>query len=124
MFDIFEVKYQNVRGFRIKINQVYLNVLQCVSDIVILTESWLNNSINNSELLGSTYTCYRNDRQEKSRGGRVLIAVKKRWIVKPSNTHSALEYLLVKIYNNNTTFYIFSVYIPPKSSHDIYKLLF
>lgn len=79
MYNKLVVKYQNVRGLRTKVNQFYLSVLQCTSDVVILTETWLNNSVNNAELFGTNYLCHRADRQEKSRGGGVLIAVNNDW---------------------------------------------
>lgn len=47
----------------------------CSADVVVLTESWLNSEIPNSELSAlASYNIFRNDRQGK-KGGGVLIAV-------------------------------------------------
>ena len=44
-------------------------------DIVCLTETWLNESISDFEILATGYDVYRQDRQNRT-GGGVLIAIK------------------------------------------------
>jgi len=42
-------------------------------DIICVTETWLNNTVFNNEILPTSYTIYRKDRA--NRGGGVLIAI-------------------------------------------------
>ena len=46
------------------------------SDVIAITESWLNDTVSDSEILNSNYTLYRRDRADK-RGGGIVLAVKK-----------------------------------------------
>ncbi|CAK1544592.1 unnamed protein product [Leptosia nina] len=75
--------YQNVRGLNSKTATFRLNVLNCNYDIIILSETWLNASVYNSEIFDDRYNVYRRDRsssthsKHKTTGGGVLIAVLK-----------------------------------------------
>lgn len=62
---------------------VYRNVCCCNYDIIIISETWLNSSVQSSELFDDRYVVYRRDRENSSlqsgkEGGGVLIAVTKR----------------------------------------------
>ena len=48
-------------------------------DVIAITETWLNNNVLDSEILTDEYLIYRRDREysENSRGGGILLAVKK-----------------------------------------------
>jgi len=69
-------------------------------DIICLTETWLNNSINDHEILPTGYSIYRHDRAGRT-GGGTLTAVKSSLssseIVKPLE-FSDLEVNLVEIF--------------------------
>lgn len=71
--------YQNVRGLKSKINEVFRNSLSCEQHVLCLTETWLNSSVSSSELFCDSYNVYRRDREttasNKQEGGGVLIAV-------------------------------------------------
>jgi exonuclease III len=69
--------YQNVRGLRTRVDELYLSSVENNYDIIALTETWLHAGIMSTELFVSRYSIYRHDR-EISRGGGVLIAVNKR----------------------------------------------
>lgn len=119
------IYYQNVRGLRTKTQLLHSSVLTCESDLIIFTETWLNNKFHNSELFDDRFSCYRADRPGDGRGGGVLVAVNNKWTsVNLTRYDIPLEHLLIKLYKGNTTFYISSVYIPPKSTAEIYKLYF
>ena len=45
------------------------------SDVICVNETWLNQSINNAEILHSGFTIFRRDRSDRG-GGGVLIAIK------------------------------------------------
>ncbi|XP_043464467.1 uncharacterized protein LOC122499932 [Leptopilina heterotoma] len=72
------IYYQNVRGVRTKLTQL----TQCIPfidyDIIVFTETWLNESFNTKELGFQNYNVFRSDRclnsSDSLRGGGVLIA--------------------------------------------------
>lgn len=72
--------YQNVRGLRTKTHDFYSSTVASVSDVICLSETWLNPNISNSELFNANkYNVFRKDRDKlisgKQDGGGVLIAV-------------------------------------------------
>ncbi|CAF4761876.1 unnamed protein product [Pieris macdunnoughi] len=73
--------YQNVRGLRTKTSTFYRNVCVNNYDIICITETWLLEGISDSELFDNRYLVWRRDRNyaatEQSKGGGVLIAVKR-----------------------------------------------
>ena len=64
----------NARSIMNKINILnnYLVYLQCSTDLLFITETWLNDSTPDSLFCPSGYHCIRNDRIS-SRGGGVLV---------------------------------------------------
>ena len=84
-------------------------------DIIMATETWLNDSIKSSELLLEKYNTYRRDRFDKIRGG-VLIAIKKELDSEVCHSSKSTESLYCKInVCSNRTVIVGSVYRPPKS---------
>lgn len=85
------IYYQNVLGLRTKTANLYTSSINCHFDIIVLTETWLNSFIYDSELFRSSdFMVHRCDRSSTisplSNGGGVLIAVR-------ANFHS--EHVLV-----------------------------
>lgn len=81
MIDHINIYYQNVRGIRSKTQEVKLNILSNNFDIIILTETWLNDGVYDGEFMDSRYSIYRRDREQRDpnktkNGGGVMIAVK------------------------------------------------
>lgn len=121
--------YQNVRGLRSKYTSFHNAVLNNDYDIIILTETWLNDSFNDRELFSPDYNIYRCDRStltsKHKRGGGVLIAVKSRFVSCQhfiESSFSSLELLWVKLISHTSVIYICVVYIPPNSSVEYYNL--
>lgn len=80
--DNLKVYYQNCRGLKTKTNDFFQKMSCCSFDVIILTETWLNSNIYDSELFDERYKVYRRDREStkfsfRSDGGGVLIAVTK-----------------------------------------------
>lgn len=80
----FTVYYQNVRGLRSKTTDLYLEVLNNTYDIIVLVETWLTDSIYDSEIIDDRYQVFRRDRAsaplvKKHKGGGVLIAVSNKY---------------------------------------------
>ncbi|XP_055542517.1 uncharacterized protein LOC129728126 [Wyeomyia smithii] len=71
--------YQNVRGLKTKIDDIFLATNDCNYDVIMLTETGLNDSILSPQLFGSAFNVFRYDRSpmnsNKRSFGGVLIAV-------------------------------------------------
>lgn len=71
--------YQNCRGLNTKLAEFYASVSDLSYDIVCVTESWLNDSVNNSECFPCNYNVIRCDRNfevtGRSRGGGVMLGL-------------------------------------------------
>lgn len=72
-----KIYYQNVNGLRSKTHDFYLSVCNCDFDVLMLTETSLNDSFCNSELFDVVeYSVFRRDRDyantNQNKGGGVL----------------------------------------------------
>lgn len=78
-----KVFYQNVRGLRTKCVELFNNILLYDYDIILITETWLQNDILDSELCDGRYDVFRSDRDipnniaGKQGGGGVLCCVRR-----------------------------------------------
>lgn len=76
---LLHIYYQNMRGLNTKLNSLYNNSLSTVYDCIAVTETWLNNTKLDTELLDNDkFTLFRSDRSvgyKKGRGGGVLLAI-------------------------------------------------
>ncbi|XP_055543103.1 uncharacterized protein LOC129728677 [Wyeomyia smithii] len=120
----FTFYYQNVRGLRTNIEDLFLATTSADYDIIVLTETWLNDEINSVQLFGDTYAVYRNDRDavatRRKRGGGVLIAVstKLRSSRSSSRVDNSIEHLWVNVYGSDNTIAVGVVYIAPDFATD------
>lgn len=91
-------------------------------DVLIFTETWLNDQFHSSQLFGNGYNVYRNDRDPirtgRERGGGVLIAISKRYSSSKSviEDDSGIEQLWVNVNGGSRTICLGVVYIPPDYS--------
>lgn len=126
------IYYQNVRGVRTKTQDLFLSALNENFDIIALTETWLTEGINNSELLDDRYIIFRHDRDTvgtgKSRGGGVLLAVHRRLQATQLTVADHLLpvsidslSLVVRVPLSNFLLCIHLAYIPPQSTASVYK---
>lgn len=99
------------------------------TDVIILTETWANNNLLNSELFPSDYIVFRSDRQF-GRGGGVLVGVKSLFRCDMLNIDSdpdLIEYnidlLCTKLVFSNKLIYIIVTYIPPSTPAFMYEHL-
>ena len=81
-------------------------------DVICLTETWLNDSISDSELLPTANNVFRKDR--KSRGGGTLIAVKSNLPTRELEIATTLECVAVEInLSPEKTLLLINCYRPP-----------
>jgi len=62
-------------GMRKDLNDFHRVVQTCDYNVIVLVETWLNDTHLNSEIFGNSWQVFRNDRPGETRGGGVLIAV-------------------------------------------------
>lgn len=134
-FDILNFYYQNVRSLRSKLSSFYLNVSDNFYDIILLTETWLNDSIADNEIFPPSYRIFRSDRKydtlKVSRGGGVLIAVNSsiravKLDLSNLNLTSlpSIDLIGIKLYFQKCILQLLLLYIPPALSTNEYSLLF
>lgn len=116
-----------MQGLRTKCLDIYRNIIACEYDIIILTETWLCDSILDSELCDASYDIFRSDRNltltNKKTGGGSLILVKSALnaAVRPEWLVDSLELVWISIpkhslKNANGNLHVASVYIPGESN--------
>lgn len=120
--------YQNVRGLRTKTKYFNFSSTGCFFDIITLTETGLNSTVDDGELFDSNDFCvYRCDRSEDNsvhkRLGGVLVAVKtsipSEKIIVPQTEN--VELVVVKVRFGKTSVYVCSLNIPSKSPISVYQ---
>lgn len=122
----FLVYYQNCRGIKTKLEDLKLNLLNHNSDIIVLTETWLNSSVYNQEF-NTDKIIFRKDRDQKltgkKQGGGVLIALSKTFTAEQCDIFdNDLEALCVKVrLDQREFFYVVVVYFVPGCSLDFYR---
>ncbi|XP_055387427.1 uncharacterized protein LOC129616025 [Condylostylus longicornis] len=96
----------------------------------VFTETWLNDSFKNEEILDSTWSVYRNDRDYnstgQSRGGGVLIATNNHVPSQlvSSRVFSTFDHQFIKVHSGKNYTYIGVVYFPPNSDESSYNNFF
>ncbi|XP_063913303.1 uncharacterized protein LOC135129962 [Zophobas morio] len=107
---------------RSKVNDIYAGVTSAEFDVICITETWLDPSINNCECFPANYNVFRADRDfqrtGRKRGGGVLLAVNNIFKVKSLDLSEFDKYCLIdivgcKLSNQGDHVYIFVVYVPP-----------
>lgn len=105
-----------------KLHTFYLNCAICDYDLIVLTETWLNESVLNPEVIPNVFTLYRIDRNTNnsifSKGGGALIAVRNTLKSEPlyENEFLNLELLCVKLSVGDVNIIVVACYIPSGSS--------
>lgn len=123
------VYYQNVRSIKRKSLKFSHNLaLSAVDwDLIILTETWLDSDILDAELGLKKYNVYRSDRcsEISSRGGGVLVAVKKTLAstrcINQDEESSLYEKLFIRISCHGASVIVGAVYFPPLTDLSQYQ---
>ncbi|XP_055543093.1 uncharacterized protein LOC129728666 [Wyeomyia smithii] len=122
------VLYQNVRGLRTKVDEFFVAVSDAQYDVIVLTDTWLNECFHSVQLFGDAYNVYRCDRNphstNKKRGGGVLIAVTNRLNsqISPVRISDIVEQLWVKIVGLYRTISLGVVYISSDCASNVISI--
>ncbi|XP_062703532.1 uncharacterized protein LOC134285984 [Aedes albopictus] len=122
------VYYQNTRGLRTKIDSFFVAAAEAEYDVIVLTETWLDDVISSTQLFGNAYTVYRTDRSRlnsrKTRGGGVLVAVSSslQFCIDPSPVSNRLEQLWVKVHLDGFDVSVGVLYLPPDYKNDLFLI--
>ncbi len=111
---------ESARSLTNKLNKFQSYVYSKAYDIVCITETWLNEMINDNEILPENYTIYRNDRG--TRGGGVLIAVNSNIPSKLITRHINTEMITIEL-DLSPKLQISCLYIPPNCSVEYQQFL-
>lgn len=83
-------------------------------EIAVLTETWLNDTVFDSEFVPTGYSSYRKDRD--GRGGGVSILFKSTLRIFPMSDIPNVECIFCKAYYGNVRYVIAAMYRPPSST--------
>lgn len=114
-----KIYYQNFRGLKTKTKDLRLATLLGDYDIIVGTETWLDDSVYDDELFSNNYYVYRRDRQSTSLagkyGGGVLVAVSIKYHSKRMfHFESTGEDLWISVkISTDKVLLIGAIYIPP-----------
>lgn len=125
-----QIYYQNVRGLRTKTSDFFSRVACDNYDIVVITETWCDGSVFDSELFDDRYVVYRRDGESsnihgKSDGGGVAVAVSKCYIssrLRELESNCEDIWLRIKSFNERGQqmhFYLCSVYLRSPLRQDV-----
>ena len=98
-----------------KFNQFQSVVYTKNFDIICVTETWLNNTVFNNEILPTSYTIYRKDRV--NRGGGVLVAIHNSIPSQLCHTSNSIEIISVHL-NIRPKLLLICLYIPPNCTSE------
>ena len=123
------VYYQNMHSLAKKTSVFSCNVLANSYDIIIATETWMNNSHFDAEFFDTRYGVLRQDRNlnktGKVRGRGVLIATLKDLnMCLLDSCDEGYECVIAKITSGPNVIYICVVYLAPNSDIDLYSNFF
>ncbi|XP_062713636.1 uncharacterized protein LOC134290499 [Aedes albopictus] len=113
------VYFQNVRGLRTKVDELFLAVNECEYEIIVLVETNFDETVTSAQLFGENYVVYRNDRDttnsNKKSGGGVLVAVHRKLLSSPVICIAEdLELVLARIRAADSSWFVCAGYIPPE----------
>ncbi|KAM7300409.1 uncharacterized protein ISCGN_016043 [Ixodes scapularis] len=116
--------YTNCRSVKNKIFDLQATVASLARPaVILLTETWLDSGVHDSELFDPSYTVFRKDRHGK--GGGVLIATPSSLCVnrREDLEYSDLEAVFVEVFLPRGTVLLACVYCPPNRREESYSLL-
>lgn len=105
--------YQNDQGINNKLKDLYLSLASKDFVIVALTETWLSESVRNSEFSTDSYTfyCHDSDFAGESRGGGVLLVIRVQLTLLTYEYYSAKSYIIsAKSKFCNSQIFLFCAY--------------
>lgn len=120
------ILYQNVRGLRTKCLDLFNNILLHDYDILLFSETWLQDDVSSAELCDARYDVFRCDRNlnatNKRTGGGVMICVRRElracvcadWVHR-SDTEALCLSIPADALDSLANLHLVIVYLPPDS---------
>ncbi|XP_055522759.1 uncharacterized protein LOC129716939 [Wyeomyia smithii] len=118
------IYYQNVGGMNTSIEEYFLACSDESYDVIVFTETWLNDRTLSSQIFGDNYDVFRTDRcplnSTKSIGGGVLIAVNHRFkaVLIENKSWASIEQVWIRLKLSGYSLFLCSIYIPPDRTRD------
>lgn len=120
------VYYQNVRGLRTKLDLILHETEFSNYEVLVFSETGLNDTFLDKELNLHNFTIYRKDRSSQTSGfsrlGGVLIAVKSCIYSELVHTPDVIEQVCVIVGRGSSKLLIGAVYLPPESDCEKYNI--
>lgn len=119
-----QVYYQNVGGLNCCVDEYLIACSDESYDVIVFTETWLNDRTLSSQIFGSNYDVFRTDRSPnnslKSSGGGVLIAVQRHLKAQliDCNSWESVEQVWVMLKLAGYSLFLCAVYLPPDRTRD------
>ncbi|XP_055527131.1 uncharacterized protein LOC129719756 [Wyeomyia smithii] len=116
--------YQNVGAMNASVSDYLLACADSPYDIIVLTESWLDNRTLSRQIFGPNYEVFRCDRNpknsRKTSGGGVLIAVHRQLnaSILEHDVWSTAEQVWATIKLVDRTLFLCAIYVPPDRTRD------
>lgn len=117
-FNNFKVAHLNILSLPAKFIDIKTHLLEFRYDVLFLSETWLDVSMNSSMFAIEGYTLLRNDR--RSRGGGVALYILNNLKVTRIVTSDAIEQLWISVSNNCDNVILGVAYRPPKLNVKIF----
>jgi len=112
-----------VRGLNSKLSSIFIKSADLEFDIIALTETWLRDTVLDSEVFCQEYHVHRKDRTDR-RGGGVLLAIKSSLHFEPicDALFDDIEFVCVKVFLPGKILFLTCSYVPPNCDSNTYVL--
>ena len=123
-YDNVHVYYQNVGGMNTSIQDYLVACADSSYELIVLTETWLDDRTRSQQIFGPNYDVFRCDRSannsRKTTGGGVLIAVHRKFNASllVHNNWLPVEQVWVSLKLTDRTLFLCAVYFPPDRVRD------
>ncbi len=123
------IVYTNACSLQKKMTEMQSRVCELRPQLIIVTETWLHDGVQDAEIHLDGYTLFRQDRSER-RGGGIVIYVESalnptyRALPAEAQPSTGFEAIICELHTNQSTLPVLAVYRSPNASEDDHDRLF
>lgn len=123
------IQYHNISGGRSKLARINASLTNATHDIIIITETWFDNSVNDNEIISNTrFLISRSDRSAaagKKKGGGVAVIYDSNIPCRrlANYSDSLVDYIAMEITLLNDKLLLLAAYIPPYRQLETMRIL-